>query len=509
VSNRYLYITLLAVLGWNAEGIAQNAPRPVPRLVVNITIDQLRSDFLEAYAPLYSSQGFRRLFEQGCIYENAAYPMAHIDRASAISSVITGTFPYDHSIVGQKWIDRESLRPQICTETTEEPDTHVPTHLAVSTLGDEMKAVSHGKARVFSIAPFSDAAVLSAGHAADGALWLDEKTGEWITSKYYSSDYTTSLLGYSELRIPGKDIKGLSWTPLILSEKPVFQHNFKSNKKYKEYQTSGLINDHITQLAMTCVSACGMGADETPDLLCLTYYAGPYNHQPVTECQEELKDTYMRLDRAIGNLIARLEKTVGKDEVLFIISSTGYCDPEHLNDATYRIPGGTFYINRTANLLNMYFGAIWGQGHYIETYSGDQLFVNHKLLESKRISLSDFCQQSKEFILQMKGVRNVYTSLQLLSGENSQLYKVRNSFHPQHNGDILIEVAPGWHFFNEDTGEKHSSQSSAIWFPIIFYGNGIQPSQVQTPVTADRIAPTIAKAIRIRAPNACVSEPLF
>jgi len=32
---------------------------------------------------------------------------------------------------------------------------------------------------------------------------------------------------------------------------------------------------------------------------------------------------------------------------------------------------------------------------------------------------------------------------------------------------------------------------------------------VAIPVTTDRIAPTIAKSIRIRAPNACTAEPLF
>lgn len=59
MSNRYIYLTLLAVLGWNAETAAQNGARQVPRLVVNITIDQLRSDYLEAYAPLYSANGFK------------------------------------------------------------------------------------------------------------------------------------------------------------------------------------------------------------------------------------------------------------------------------------------------------------------------------------------------------------------------------------------------------------------------------------------------------------------
>ena len=87
MKNRYIYITLLAVLGWNAESTAQNGARQVPRLVVNITIDQLRSDFLEAYAPLYGEQGFKKLMAQGRVYENASYPLIQTDRASSISTI--------------------------------------------------------------------------------------------------------------------------------------------------------------------------------------------------------------------------------------------------------------------------------------------------------------------------------------------------------------------------------------------------------------------------------------
>ena len=92
---------------------------------------------------------------------------------------------------------------------------------------------------------------------------------------------------------------------------------------------------------------------------------------------------------------------------------------------------------------------------------------------------------------------------------SSLITKVRNGFHPSHSGDIIIEVTPGWNILNEDTGKDRLSQASTIPFPIILYGAGIQPVKVQTPVTTDRIAPTIARAIRIRAPNACNSEPLF
>jgi len=507
--NRYIYITLLAVLGWNVETAAQNGTRQVPKLVVNITIDQLRSDFLEAYTPLYGPGGFRKLMEQGCVYENASYPLIQTDRASAISTILTGTVPYYHSIVGQQWINRETLRPQNCTEDNRQNGTPSPVHLAVSTIGDELKVASDGQALVFAIAPFADAAILSAGHAADGALWLDEQTGQWTSSKYYSNNNPITFLGFNELNNPGNHINRLRWTPLGQEKVFDFRHVFKGHKKYQEYQTSGLINAHVTDLALTYVSQKGMGSDSITDLLCLTYYAGPFMHQPMTECQQEQKDTYLRLDQSIAKLISQLEDKIGQKEVLYVVTSTGYCDPEHTDYAKYRIPTGTFYINRAAGLLNMYFGAIWGQGHYIETYAENQLYINRKLLEQKRIGLTDFCQRAREFLLQMEGVRNVYTAMQLLGENNSELAKVRNTFHPQHNGDILIEVSPGWHLQNEDTGEDRISQSSTMAFPIILYGTNIEAGKITGSVTTDRIATTLSRAIRIRAPNACSSEPLF
>lgn len=507
--NRYIYITLLAVLGWNAETAAQKGARQVPRLVVNITIDQLRSDFLEAYAPLYGEKGFKKLLAQGRVYENASYPLTQPDRASAISTVMTGTVPYYHSIVGQRWINRETLRPQSCTEENRQNGIVGPHHLAVSTIGDEMKVASGGKALVFAIAPFADAAILSAGHAANGALWLDEQSGQWTTTQYYSNEQPIASLGFNELIHPSRDISKLRWVPLGQEKVFDFRHVFKGHKKYQEYQTSGLINAHMTDLALAYVSQRGMGTDSITDLLCLTYYAGPFGHQPMSECQQELKDTYLRLDQSIGTLISQLEERIGREEILFVVTSTGYCDPEQTDYTTYRIPTGTFYINRAAGLLNMYFGAIWGQGRYIETCTDNQLYINHKLLEQKRVALTDFYQRAREFLLQMEGVKNVYNALQLLSENNSQTVKVRNGFHPQHNGDIIIEVNPGWHLQNEDTGEDRLSQSSAIPFPIILYGTNIQSEQVNTPVTTDRIAPTLSRAIRIRAPNACSSEPLY
>ena len=56
--NKYITATLLALLSAGAEGQAQDTGN-APRLVVNIAIDQLRTDYLESFEPLYSNDGFR------------------------------------------------------------------------------------------------------------------------------------------------------------------------------------------------------------------------------------------------------------------------------------------------------------------------------------------------------------------------------------------------------------------------------------------------------------------
>ena len=514
--NKYIYITLLAILGITPEMMAQDKIQHAPRLVVSITIDQLRADYLEAFSPLYATDGFKKLLQQGLVFYNSNYPFSPIDRASATASVSTGASPYYHSIVGEQWLDRETLRPVYCTGKEQKPD-----ELSTSTIGDELKVATEGKAKVFSIAPFDDAAILSAGHAANGAFWIDDRSGMWITSSYYNPQAPNWLANFNQLYSPAKDNSKQGWEPVFElsgkfnyfqhsenSQRP-FKHRFSGANRFTQLKTSGMVNACVTELAQRCVSQEAMGTDRVTDYLAVNYYAGTFDHKPVSECQIELQDTYVRLDFEIAKLIRELQKSVGENNVLFVITSTGYSDAEGADYDKYRIPTGTFNINRSANLLNVYMGAVWGQGRYVESCYHNQMFLNQKLLESKRISLTDACQRAQEFLTQLAGVRNVYSGLQLLTSTSEHIQKVRNGYNPARCGDILIEVSPGWKLYNEDNKETQLSRASFIQFPIIFYGAGTTAGRISDHVTTDRIAPTIAKAIRIRAPNACSAEPLF
>lgn len=115
-----------------------------PRLVVNITIDQLRTDYIEHFSPLYGEEGFRKLLQNGCVYEAANYPFSPVDRASAIATIATGATPHYNNIVGTKWLDRNTLRPVFCTD--DETYNVSPQKIATTTVSDELKIFTKGAA---------------------------------------------------------------------------------------------------------------------------------------------------------------------------------------------------------------------------------------------------------------------------------------------------------------------------------------------------------------------------
>ncbi|MCI6765595.1 MAG: alkaline phosphatase family protein [Prevotella sp.] len=445
---QYISTILLAALA--SGNIQAQSLQPAPRLVVNIAIDQLRTDYIEHFSPLYTSDGFKKLLERGCVYEAASYPFSPVDRASAVASIATGTTPHYNNIVSSQWLDRSTLRPVFCTDDA--TYTESPAKMATSTTSDELKVATRGRALVYSVAIDKDAAVMAGGHAADGAFWINEKDGRWSTSSYYPNTSQSLLKTFNSA-------------------------SYKSG------------NDGVAQLAEACTEGMGLGKDNITDMLSLTLEA---KIKDFNNWQTDMEIAYLKLDKTLARIISYFENKIGKDNVLFVITSTGYTNDEPVDYKKYNIPTGTFYITRTANLLNMYLSAIYGQARYVETCYHNQIYLDRKLIEQKRLSFNDVITRSKELLVQTAGVRSVNDS----------------PYNPSVSGDLVLEIAPGWKVLNEDNNEQFTSRADFVPFPIIFYGANTKAERISTPATVDRIAPTIAKAIRIRAPNACSSAPL-
>ena len=484
-------ILILTIGGWQVhEASAQT------RLVVSLTIDQLRSDYIDAYSPYYGSQGFKRLLREGKIYKRVEYSFNVKDRAAAMAALNTGTTPSVNGIIGNEWLDRETGRPRNCVDdvafmgnnTTENTSANL---LLTSTLSDELKIATNNQALVYAIAPFRDAAVLSAGHAANSAFWINPETGKWCSTTYYK-DFPWWLNNFNIQK--GPDLR--------------VNDNDRVNR-YRHLLTTPAVNNEVNRLTEELIAQSNIGRDDTTDFLALTYYAGTYQHQPLQKVEQELQTIYTNIDQCISNLFDMLERKVGMNHVLFYITSTGFTDPVYDDLSAYNIPSGEFYLNRCATLLNMFLMATYGEGNYVEYYYDQQIFLNHRLIDNKGLDMAEIQQKASEFLIQFSGVNEVYSANRLLLApytERSERY--RNGYHRNRSGDLVIEVLPGWQIVNEQTHEKKVVSKAFTPTPLIILHPDFKAITITTPVVAECIAPTIANAIHIRAPNGCSLLPL-
>ena len=88
-------LTVLTITGLQAQ------PLPAtPKLVVGLTIDQLRTDYLEAFSSLYGEKGFKRLWKEGKVFRNAEYNFSKVDRCHLYRNNAFYERNYRQSMVG-------------------------------------------------------------------------------------------------------------------------------------------------------------------------------------------------------------------------------------------------------------------------------------------------------------------------------------------------------------------------------------------------------------------------
>ena len=522
-----LLTSLLALMAtMNIE--AQSAPE-LPRLVVNILIDQLRTDYMESFAPLYTESGLKRLMKDAKYYADVQQPFRGADRASAAACLSTGAIPYDNGIPSMSWLSRQNLQPVYCVddptfagqETTEKSS---PRHLLTTTLADELSMATGGRSVIYSICPERDMAILLAGHVGNGALWINDLTGAWCGTSYYG-EYPYWAKVYERESPLAQRISKLSWTPVYDgalqsfhyyqsasdAKGRDFNHTFTGDRRYLQLKASALVNEEVALFVDRCLSMSGIGGDALPDLLNIGLYAGNYGHQSVFRSPSELQDTYVRLDRALSHIFSSVEQVVGREHVLYVVSSTGYADSDadDIDFSGNHIPSGNFSMQRASMLLNMYLTVLYGKAQFVEGTFNQQIYLNHKLIEQKQLNLNDVLARAEEFLSQMDGVRDVFTSQRLALGAWVKgLDRVRSGWNSSRSGDIIVDVNPGWRIISEQNTEYVNQGEPYISYPLFFMGTDVSSERIATPISTAVVAPTLARCLRIRAPNGSREMPL-
>lgn len=516
-------IVVFTAVPLNAQ---QTATVSQPKLIVGITIDQLRTDYLQMMFHAFGNKGFKRLMNEGLMYENVSFEIPNVDRSSSTAIIYTGTTPSYNGVVGNTFYNTTKKRVEpILFDASKmgnyTDETLSPKNILTSTICDELKIASDGKSAVFSIAPNSDQAIIGGGHAANAAFWIDNASGKWASSTYYR-DIPMYVEEYNISKSLPFQVGSLSWTPLLpasgytyipgLSDDFSFKYMFDKPKEggFVRFKTSGLVNGEVNRLAFTFFNSGILGKGAYPDMLNIGYSATNYQEKTVQECSIEIQDIYLRLDQALGQLLDQIDQKIGLKNCVIFVTSTGYFKCEGREVGSFNIPTGEFYPKRAVSLLNMYLMAVYGQANWVEGYHDRQIFLNRKLIADRLMNIDEIQTKAAEFVIQMTGIQDVITSHQLLHGNwNNRIDDARKGYHRKLSGDLLLEIQPGWDIVSENgSGSRDYVRLNAISSPLFFFGKDIKPERIKREIKATEIAPTVARILRIRSPNAADAKIL-
>jgi predicted AlkP superfamily pyrophosphatase or phosphodiesterase len=560
---KILSVSFLILAPWMSNIAQADDHSPTenkPKLVLQITVDQLRGDLPTRYYERMGEGGFKYLLEQGVVYSNAHHEHANTETIVGHTTLATGAQPSVHGMVGNLWLDRET---GLATYNIEDPDymllskgadvnanTEIdptqkaaktdgrsPSAILVTTFGDELKANTNGKAKVFGVSIKDRGAVAMAGHAGN-AFWFSKANGEFVTSNYYYDQYpqwvsdwntkelsqtyankTWSLLHDQESYLFGES-DDREWETELAGFGRVFPHAYGDGdgKYYTTLLTTSPAGDEITlDFAKTLLVAEQLGSDNVTDYLSVSFSSTDYVGHLFGPSSLESEDTILRLDRILAELFAAVDEQVGLENTLIVLSADhgGPDTPGYLK--SLNIPAG--YIDpaswskedaivRLKNQFNI-------DGDLIEKYEHPYLYLSKSVINNKEIDRQQIEAALAKELVALPGISMAVSSAALQQGNLPQtpLYEaVRNNFYAKRSGDIYIVFEPNW-FINDFDGLVVASSHGSPWgydtyVPLVFAGAGIEAEHVTRKVHTVDIATTLSAYLGIKPPSGAFGEVL-
>jgi hypothetical protein len=533
----FVLLTFLTVNSLTAQS-NKSTDANIPRLVVVLSVDQMRTDYLTRYWNKFQDGGFKRLVNEGAVCSNAQLDL-HVQKISTgTATMFTGTYPAAHGIVSDTWYDRLKKKEINCinddyfitvgSDSKEGECSAVK--LLMPTLGDLIKINTRNRSKVFSVAMNDVSAVLSAGHAANGAYWFDTQNGNMISSSYYVDIFPEWVRQFNEKGF-AKTYTQHSWTTLLpiksyeesmaddyILEKGyydkwnTFPYDLKKIKdkagSYKFLKTTPYGNTIVKDFATNLILAEDLGKDEYPDLLTLTFTSMDYENNSFGPASVEMEDTYLRLDQDIASLMDFLDKVVGKGNTLVVLTST--CSSIYPSDylkEEFHMPVGTFSPESAVALLKSFLNITYGQGDWIEVAGDQQLYFDRELLEKKNISLQDIETKTADFINQFEGVKIALPAISFAQGDytKGQLAIIANSYNFKRSGDVLYQLEDGWQPVYK---YQRTIYNDNLNIPFIMHGSTVRHMQIRSKILGEDMVPTILEILHMPIPNQCAGNIL-
>lgn len=496
---------------------------PLPKLVVWLTVDELRTDYLETLLPEMPDDGMAKLVNEGLYYRQMRSPLERTNSVSAMAMLHTGHLP-DKSYITERFPTTVHKNGRTRTLSIFYDEHYIgyatterfsPKVLNVATVGDRLKEQSAGRSRVYSFGISPEEALAAGGHKANGVFWIDNFYGKWASSTYFKETIPWFVEKYNNSTEGlGSNLDSYKWTTLYNSPEKYQKLPYSAGETGKlsqsfskaagadgvaRYKLTPLVNEEVKRVVDTFVKYSDLGQKQEPDLVNIHLSVG------VEETDNRLTattDAYYRVDRVIAALMKEINAKVGADKVMYVLSGSGYCKDEGAEESAV----GTFYLDRCKALMNMYLIPTFGQGNWVEEVSErGEVFLNVKEAKKKNIELEKLESYAADFLMEFSGVHDVVTNSQLRRGQVSPL---QHDFYQRavekNRPQLLFTLSQGW-VYGTQNGVKPSKWAkeygAPIAAPLILSYSHHLTGKVNRPLSIQAVSSAIAYVLRIRPPN--------
>jgi predicted AlkP superfamily pyrophosphatase or phosphodiesterase len=535
-----LFTSSGVILFAQANDATLKFPATKPKLVVGIVIDQMRYDYIFRYWDKFGNDGFKRLVNDGYFCKNTTFNYMPTYTAPGHAAIYTGTTPSVNGIIANDWFDKATGKNKYCVTdnavnsigTNGTEGKRSPVNMLTTTITDELRISSNMKSKVIGIALKDRSAILPAGHTANAAYWYEGTTGSFISSSYYMNELPLWVINFNKKELPKKYLSQ-SWNTLLPLEqyteslpddnnyeaiakgetKPVFPHKLpelmEKNGGLNLIRNTPFGNSLTKDFAIETIINEQLGKSAGTDFLTISFSSPDHIGHIYGPNSVEQEDDYLRLDKEIAELLKFIETYLGKNNALIFLTADHAAPevPAYLNDL--KIPSGYVKEKTMIDSLKKYLIKNY-QDSLVLSYSNQQVFLDHKFINTKKFLLQDVQNDVASFLQEMPEVAEVVTANTLNENQFTQgaRYMMQNGFNAKRSGDVLVNYLPAYVDYSPKGTTHGSPYSYDTHVPLIFYGWDIKKGSSTEQVNITDIAATLAMMLNIQFPNGCTGKPI-
>jgi Type I phosphodiesterase / nucleotide pyrophosphatase len=518
--------------------VATPALAKPPRLTLFLTVDALSTDVLLRSRP-HLKGGLALLLDKGALYPDVRYEQAFVATAPGHTILSTGAYPWRTGIVGNRVLNRSSGKEEPIFWDPAHPaleappgvDDVSPEALQAETLADHLRLFTNGRGKAIALSGKARAAISLAGRLGQ-AFWFNEQVGKFVTGTAYAKELPAWVRilndrrlaeGYFStewsLALPAKEYLGDDDRPFeapAYGMRRTFPHPLNGGASspgpasYSALAYSPFGNELLLQAAKAAILAEGLGKDEVPDLLAISFSSTDYIEHQFGPYSWEMQDALVRLDKQLTDLLSVAEKAAGGRQNLLVVLSAdhgGAALPEEW------IAAGITAMRVKPSLLRQGLAAELQTRYGAPLLLGlvdQEVFLNTKAIAEKKLDPVQVRRAAAEWLGRQPGVAAAVSREEIESGLGCGgfLPALRRGHFPERSGDVTFVLKPFAVLGDEESGTTHGQPYAYDnQVPMVLFGKGVRPGLFRLQAHASDVAPTTALLMEMGAPASAEGEP--